>query len=50
MALAQGKLECQLAWNQSIAVGQYAYLDTMGHDLEICHPGQVFKREQISCF
>ena len=41
VALASGDLDRQPVWTQSIAVGQRAYLDAIGHDLKITHPGRI---------
>jgi putative transposase len=37
-ALANGDLQHQSAWTQSIAVGQRDYLDAIGRELKISHP------------
>jgi putative transposase len=39
-ALAQGGLTRQPEWSQSIAVGQREYLDAIGNELKITHPGR----------
>jgi putative transposase len=44
-ALANGDLERQPAWTQSVAVGQRDYLDVIGRDLKISHPGRVIEVE-----
>ena len=44
-ALANGDLERQPAWTQSVAVGQRDYLDVIGRDLKISHPGRVIEGE-----
>jgi putative transposase len=40
VALAKGNLKRQPAWTQSIAVGQREYLDSIGDELKITHPGR----------
>ncbi len=57
-ALAKGKMERQPAWTQSIAVGQRDYLDAIGRELKINHPGRMIEgepdllylREESNCY
>lgn len=44
-ALVKGKLERQPAWTQSIAVGQREYLNAMGCELKVSHPGRMIEGE-----
>jgi len=58
LALVEGNLHRQPAWSQSIAVGQRAYLDLIGRELKISHPGRkiksdediMFLREEADCY
>ena len=43
LELASGDLTRQPAWTQSIAVGQREYLDAIGQDLKITHPGRIIE-------
>jgi putative transposase len=42
-ALAKGSLERQPEWTQSIAVGQREYLDVIGRELKVSHPGRMIE-------
>ena len=43
LALVKGNLGREPAWSQSIAVGQREYLDAIGRELKISHPGLKIK-------
>ena len=45
MALEKGSLMRQPAWTQSIAVGQREYLDSIGRELKVSHPGRMVEGE-----
>ena len=45
VTLAKGGLERQPAWTQSIAVGRRDYLDAMGSELKVSHPGRMIEGE-----
>ncbi|MDH3561440.1 MAG: transposase [Gammaproteobacteria bacterium] len=42
-ALAQGDLVRQPVWTESIAVGQRDYLDAIGRELTVSHPGRAIE-------
>lgn len=45
LALEKGSLGRQPAWTQSIAVGQREYLDAIGRELKVSHPGRMVEGE-----
>jgi putative transposase len=45
MAIEKGSLGRQPAWTQSIAVGQREYLDAIGDELKVSHPGRMVEGE-----
>jgi len=49
-ALANGSLERQPEWTQSIAVGQREYLDVIGRELKVSHPGRVIEGDGDTLF
>jgi putative transposase len=49
-ALAKGDLERHPAWTRSIAVGQREYLDVIGSELKVSHPGRVIEGERDCLF
>jgi putative transposase len=46
LALANGSLERQPAWTESIAVGQRKYLDAIERELKVSHPGRMIEGER----
>lgn len=45
LTIANGELQHQPAWSQSIAVGSRDYLDAIGRELKTSHPGRKIERE-----
>ena len=45
LALAKGNVARDPAWTMSIAVGQRDYLDAIGRELKLCHPGRMIEGE-----
>ena len=49
-ALAKGCLKRQPEWTQSIAVGQREYLDVIGRELKVSHPGRMIEGQEDTLF
>ena len=49
-ALAKGSPKRDPVWTQTIAVGQREYLDAIGNELKISHPGRVIETDEDCLF
>ena len=49
-AIAKGELKRDPVWTMSIAVGQRAYLEAIGRELQVDHPGRMIDGEEDGLF